>query len=156
MNEAELVKFYKLCEIEARRKGYSEDVCSDFKSYAVVKILEGSTSTSPKLLLIDYLRSVKGKKGTERNAFLSAMQPTEAGHEAAFEIEASGSSPETSLILSEMLGMLPERERLIVIWNVVEGWTNKEIGEKLDLTEARVCQLLKLALGKLRSRMEKD
>ncbi len=54
----------------------------------------------------------------------------------------------------EGLKGLPERERLIVTLYFYEDLTLKEIGQILDISESRSCQLLSQAMGRLRGYME--
>jgi RNA polymerase sigma factor for flagellar operon FliA len=55
--------------------------------------------------------------------------------------------------LAEALGTLVERERLILNLYYHEELTMREIGQVLDVSEGRVCQLHARALHKLRVAM---
>lgn len=50
---------------------------------------------------------------------------------------------------------LSKKERLIIIMYYYEGLTMKEIGEVLDLTESRVCQIHSNILGRLKEQLKK-
>jgi RNA polymerase sigma factor for flagellar operon FliA len=56
--------------------------------------------------------------------------------------------------LTNAIGQLEERERLITTFYFYEGLTLKEIGKALGLTEGRVSQILKGALARLRDLIE--
>lgn len=53
--------------------------------------------------------------------------------------------------LAAAIATLPERSQLIVSLRFVEDCSQKEIAQVLQLSEARVCQLLKAALAELRA-----
>ena len=60
----------------------------------------------------------------------------------------------TKTIIKELevaLSRLPERERAIMILYYHENMTLKDIGETLNISESRVCQLHAQAIMKLRS-----
>ena len=52
--------------------------------------------------------------------------------------------------LSSMIADLPEREALVLQLYFVEEMNLEEIGQTLDIGAARVCQIKKAALDKLR------
>ncbi len=65
---------------------------------------------------------------------------------AAFEVE------EMKHILADAINRMPERERLVLTLYYYEGLTLAEIGEVLEVTESRVCQIHTKAILQLRSR----
>ncbi len=67
--------------------------------------------------------------------------------EAAFQIE------EMKRVLADVIGRLPDRERLVVTLYYYEGLTLAEIGRVLGVTESRVCQIHTKAVMSLRNRM---
>lgn len=58
--------------------------------------------------------------------------------------------------LKAVLIDLPEREQLVLSLYYVEEFTFKQIGEILEVTEARVCQLHSQAIARVRSKMIKS
>ena len=58
--------------------------------------------------------------------------------------------------LTDAIGRLEERERLVTIFYFYEGLTLKEIGKAMSLTEGRVSQLRKCALATLRDRLQEE
>lgn len=56
--------------------------------------------------------------------------------------------------LKDILMTLPEREQLVLSLYYVEELTLKQIGEVLELTEARVCQLHSQAIVRIRTKMQ--
>lgn len=56
--------------------------------------------------------------------------------------------------LQEVIKNIPEREQMILSLYYVEEFTFAEIGEILDLTEARICQLHVQAISRIRKKME--
>lgn len=74
----------------------------------------------------------------------------------------SDNNPETFIekkamnkILAEAIDKLPERERLIVSLYYSEELTLREIGEILNLSEARICQLHTKAIFRLRGSLSR-
>jgi RNA polymerase sigma factor for flagellar operon FliA len=59
-------------------------------------------------------------------------------------------------VLDFVTRSLTEKERLIVIMYYYEGLTMKEIGDVLDLTESRICQIHSSVLGRLRKQLKKN
>ncbi len=62
---------------------------------------------------------------------------------------------EMRLALSEAIGGLPEKERLVVTLYYFEGLTMSEIGEVLGLTESRISQLHSKAALRMRARIRR-
>ena len=58
--------------------------------------------------------------------------------------------------LKESLKKLPEREQLVLSLYYIEELTFKQIGEVLDLTEARICQLHSQSLTRIRAQMKAE
>lgn len=58
--------------------------------------------------------------------------------------------------LSKALGRLPEREKMILALYYHENMTLKEIGETINISESRVCQLHAQAIMKLRNLLNDD
>jgi len=56
--------------------------------------------------------------------------------------------------ISGAVGDLPEREALVLQLYYVEEMNLEEIGQVLDVGAARICQIKKAALGKLRAKLE--
>ena len=52
--------------------------------------------------------------------------------------------------LAAAVEVLPERERMVVTLYYHEELTLREIGEILDLSEGRICQIFAQAVGRLR------
>jgi RNA polymerase sigma factor for flagellar operon FliA len=51
---------------------------------------------------------------------------------------------------------LSEKERLVLIMYYYEGLTMKEIGEVLDLTESRICQIHSAVLERLQNQLQRN
>ncbi len=73
--------------------------------------------------------------------------PRGTNPEHAFQIE------EMKRVLADIIGRLPDRERLVVTLYYYEGLTLAEIGKVLGVTESRVCQIHTKAVMSLRNRM---
>ncbi|RDI38540.1 sigma-70 family RNA polymerase sigma factor [Aquicella lusitana] len=58
--------------------------------------------------------------------------------------------------LKEILKLLPEKEQLVLSLYYVEELTFKQIGEVLELTEARISQLHSIAIARIRAKMRSE
>ena len=58
--------------------------------------------------------------------------------------------------LKKILDHLPEREQMVLSLYYVDEFTFKQIGEILELTEARICQLHSQALARVRAKFKAD
>ncbi|MDG2048619.1 MAG: FliA/WhiG family RNA polymerase sigma factor [Myxococcota bacterium] len=61
---------------------------------------------------------------------------------------------ETKNVISDTIGVLPEKERLVVSLYYYEDLNMKEIGGILGITESRVCQIHTKAVMRLRSKLK--
>ena len=76
-----------------------------------------------------------------------AFAATELGQDAEYD------RSETERRLAEVIASLPEREAMILHLIFFEDMNLEEIGQTLNVTAARVCQIKKAALGKIRERL---
>ncbi len=74
----------------------------------------------------------------------------EAGERADDAIERE----QLSALLSDHIGALPDREQMVLQLYFVEELNLQEIGATLGIGAARVCQIKKAALERLRARLE--
>lgn len=70
--------------------------------------------------------------------------------------EIAHEAEELSRVVRDAIRRLPERERAVLGLYYFEGLTMSEIGEVLDVSESRVCQIHSKAVLHLRSRMSVD
>ena len=61
---------------------------------------------------------------------------------------------ETKNVVSDTIGGLPEKERLVVSLYYYEDLNMKEIGGILGITESRVCQIHTKAMSRLRNKLK--
>ena len=59
-------------------------------------------------------------------------------------------SAENSLLVEQALDSLPEREQDCIIWSFYDGYTLKQVGEMLGVTEARASQLRTSGMRRMR------
>lgn len=71
------------------------------------------------------------------------------------EIERSIAAQEMRELIASRLGELPEKEQLVLVLYYYEELTLKEIGEILDVTESRVCQIHTKALLRLKGKIDR-
>ena len=58
-------------------------------------------------------------------------------------------------LIGTRMGELPEKEQLVLVLYYYEELTLKEIGEILDVTESRVCQIHTKAILRLKGKIER-
>ena len=66
---------------------------------------------------------------------------------------ASLKSRELRQAVSDCIGSIPEKERLVISLYYYEDLNMKEIGGILGITESRVCQIHTKAVGRLRAKL---
>lgn len=94
------------------------------------------------------ITSIYDKKGTSEDSMeiIDTIEDTDklSPHEAAEEKNVKSD-------LQRALMRLPERERVLMVLYYQENMTMKEIGETLNMSESRVCQLHAQGLMKLKN-----
>ncbi|RMG47380.1 MAG: FliA/WhiG family RNA polymerase sigma factor [Acidobacteria bacterium] len=75
--------------------------------------------------------------------------PVDPGADPLDHVEAK----ERRELVAEEIKRLPERERMVLSLYYERGMTLKEIGQILDVTESRVCQIHTRAVARLRARI---
>lgn len=95
---------------------------------------------------LDETLSAGGDRG-ESLTLGDTIADTGVGPVGAFESE------EMRQILAESINLMPDREKTVLTLYYYEGLTLAEIGEVLDVTESRVCQIHTKAVLQLRSRI---
>lgn len=99
------------------------------------------------LVALDELWSVSGDK-LERIALADMVEDDKAiDPSETFELE------EMKNIVADAINRLPEREKLVISLYYYEGLNMREIGEVLNVTESRVCQLHTRAIFRLKARL---
>ncbi|MDR0986890.1 MAG: sigma-70 family RNA polymerase sigma factor [Ruminococcus sp.] len=73
--------------------------------------------------------------------------------EGVWQVEENAVRSDKLRLLTEAIKRLPERDRQIVTLYYYEKLTLAKIGEILDLTEARTCQILSAAIKKMKTYM---
>jgi RNA polymerase sigma factor for flagellar operon FliA len=71
------------------------------------------------------------------------------------EIEQELARQEMKALVAQRLAELPEKEQLVLVLYYYEELTLKEIGEILDVTESRVCQIHTKAILRLKGKIER-
>jgi len=71
------------------------------------------------------------------------------------EIERSIAEEEMRVLIAQRLAELPEKEQLVLVLYYYEELTLKEIGEILDVTESRVCQIHTKAILRLKGKIDR-
>ncbi|MFO7653881.1 MAG: FliA/WhiG family RNA polymerase sigma factor [Candidatus Krumholzibacteriia bacterium] len=71
------------------------------------------------------------------------------------EVEHVLAQQEMKQLIARRLSELPEKEQLVLVLYYYEELTLKEIGEILDVTESRVCQIHTKAILRLRGKIER-
>jgi len=86
-------------------------------------------------------------------------QPTSLGEYLADprsdDVEKMLAEQEMRTLISQRLAELPEKEQLVLVLYYYEELTLKEIGEILDVTESRVCQIHTKAILRLQGKIRR-
>jgi RNA polymerase sigma factor FliA len=111
--------------------------------------LEGSLTeiSRSSIAALDELWTASGSGG-DQVALIDTIEDTEAP-----DPQGSLSEAEKKEAISDAIGRLPERERLVVTLYYYEELTLREIGEVLGVTESRVSQLHTKAILRLKARL---
>ncbi|MBF0302797.1 MAG: FliA/WhiG family RNA polymerase sigma factor [Desulfamplus sp.] len=99
------------------------------------------------ILSIDTFLKTKNNETSSATRFLSNLKVKETPSEE-FERE------EMKSLLTDAINKLNEKEKLVVSLYYYEELTLKEIGEVLNLTESRICQIHTSILNKLKSKLK--
>ena len=73
----------------------------------------------------------------------------------AEDMEREIAAQEMRELIGERMAELPDKEQLVLVLYYYEELTLKEIGEILDVTESRVCQIHTKAIMRLRGKIER-
>jgi RNA polymerase sigma factor for flagellar operon FliA len=73
----------------------------------------------------------------------------------ADDVERSLAEQEMKELIARRLAELPEKEQLVLVLYYYEELTLKEIGEILDVTESRVCQIHTKAILRLKGKIQR-
>ena len=135
-----------LAELEHREKrSVSEEELADHMDMPV-EDLQSNLAEISTLGLVALDELLSPERGSSA---VGDVVPDQKGMdpEAAFQVE------EMKRVLADIIGRLPDRERLVVTLYYYEGLTLAEIGRVLGVTESRVCQIHTKAVMSLRNRM---
>jgi RNA polymerase sigma factor for flagellar operon FliA len=135
-----------LAELEHREKrSVSEEELASHMDMAV-EDLQSNLAEISTLGLVALDELLSPERGSSA---IGDVVPDQKGMdpETAFQVE------EMKRVLADIIGRLPDRERLVVTLYYYEGLTLAEIGRVLGVTESRVCQIHTKAVMSLRNRM---
>jgi RNA polymerase sigma-B factor len=69
-------------------------------------------------------------------------------------IEELGEATESSVELARGLETLPERERSIILLRFFEGRTQREIADRIGISQMHVSRLLRRSVARMRNQLE--
>jgi len=98
------------------------------------------------LVALDEVISSGSGSGGEQSTLMDTIAERSEGPAAAYEVE------ETKQILAGAINRLGDREKLVLTLYYYENLTLAQIGQVLNVTESRVCQIHTKAVMQLRSR----
>ncbi len=99
------------------------------------------------ILSMDTFLKTKNNETSSETRFLSSLKAKDTPSEQ-FDRE------EIKSLLTDAIDKLNEKEKLVVSLYYYEELTLKEIGEVLNLTESRICQIHTTILNKLKSKLK--
>ncbi len=124
----------------AMRKGLPYPEAQDFASFVLIRILSGKSNRDLKYQFLDYLRSEFGRyKGKippigRRDEIPIASVPEE-------QLTSEFDDPTCELIQFCEENKIIDQRRVVFILYLKFGFTFQEIGDVLNVCEARVCQI---------------
>lgn len=99
------------------------------------------------LVALDEVIDIGGDRGNVTT--IKDTLPANAEHDPVVNFEVD----EMKQLLAESINRMPDRERLVLTLYYYEGLTLAEIGDVLQVTESRVCQIHTKAILQLKSRL---
>ena len=122
---------------------------------------EGELAAALDMPLADYQHLLQEARGHQ----IVYIEDLAGGSEDYLEHHAAGTAPDPLAILEESdtrtalvaaIANLPEREKLMMALYYEQDLNLREIGEVMNVTESRVCQLHAQAVARLRAAMHGD
>lgn len=141
-----------------RWRGISDEEISDFGAYCVEQWLNGrSPKTSYEYLGIDYLRSFAHRYGTRGSSDMLSRPPGLRVYSETGDVPQLGADSFELRRFNESSALrdrrLSERERIVLILHYEWGFTLKEIGDLLAVSESRISQMLDQTLSAQKKRI---
>lgn len=139
----------------------AEEHVSEFGAYCVEQWLTGRhPQTAREFLAIDYLRSFANCTRNGRVRFHgSSRGRVSLGPKADVELGLGKNSFELGRFIESSAlrdPRLSQRERIVLILSYEWGFSLKEIGDVLAVSESRVSQVLSTAMSDQKERIQKD
>lgn len=168
MNDFEFESIYKAATKYAKKRENmleTHQEPEDFASYCVEKKLTNSYKRLS-WMFIDYLREGSGCKGSdsygERKALKRATSLNAVigdSNTERIELLYVGSGGDDFTLrekLKRLTAFIPNKNKRLkrIIEMKLEGFTNKEIGKKLSVTESRVSQILHSFLNPIKNKAD--
>jgi RNA polymerase sigma factor for flagellar operon FliA len=122
---------------------------SALNTFSTYKIFGAMVDEQRKMMFVK--RSKSGSPKTELPNFVTIEDLVIQGEEIEAK-EEKGNNYDRDILLG-MINELPKRMSYVLMEYFFKGKTLTQIGEKLELTESRVCQIKKAALLRMRTRM---
>ncbi len=94
---------------------------------------------------------MEGEETVQTDASARPIEPTRHGEDPADVIDREALHE----MLAEAIDDLPERDRIVIGLYYQDDLTLREIGEVLDVTESRVCQIHTQAITRLRTSVKR-
>lgn len=106
--------------------------------------------------MIDYLRVTWGVSGSDGQRLRKALNQAALNAEELEGVASTSAPVSDGILLEEILLTLEARDAELVTMSFVEGLSNREIAGRLNVTEARVSQLIARVLTRLREALGSD
>lgn len=99
------------------------------------------------ILSLDAYLKTRSNDSSSKTRFMNSLKGKETPSEQFDRAEVKS-------VLAEAIGKLNDKEQLVISLYYYEELTLKEIGQVLDLTESRICQIHTAILAKLQIRLK--
>jgi len=145
----ELEKTYCILENRLGRAANDEEVCAAMQiTLSQFRHMLAETSATS-VLSLDEIWRMEGDQSDPIRLIDTIEDPNAEDPTMLAEYE------EMKGILTDAIGKLPERERMVIALYYYEGLTLKEIGEVLGVSESRISQMHTKAILRLRGRLSR-
>lgn len=149
-DEDSIASFWNKCFRYAKSKRCHRETAEDFAQYACMqRYARGFTWPGYVTFFVDWQRQVYGREPSVRNAKHIRKQSTKRkaiGGMVYFseliQVADPSTNPYMFTLLSQVLEKLPVVDHWFVAEYFIKGRTLKAMGEELDLTESRLCQII--------------
>jgi RNA polymerase sigma-70 factor (ECF subfamily) len=125
----------------------AEDIAAEVFADAAAALERFKPGATPVLAWLYTVARRRLADEARRRARTPALAPTDPSVEYG---------PDLTKALRRAIGSLPERQRAVVVLKLIEGWSFREIADRLGVSEAACKMRLSRALEQLRDALDEE